>query len=287
MVALSVAAVAALAVPSPALAGPRVEQVTMRFGIVAELTGVGCAPATLSRPSTGDDALSFDPAIGQDVGIFDSVVVTAATLGGGYATWTVHPTADECAYYADVLDWTWSTDDRPWAVAHRTSAYTIRASRHDGTRSIAGFRVNRYTRRTAPTIRRARRHFGKPSSLRRRYGVGCRARWKRIGLTIDLINLGGRHPCRHGFVQAGRVRGPAASRWTVLVANDPGVALGTTAAFLDAESVGEPGDSHRTWTLADVWIPYGDAGHYPSVSALLSRRGAVAGFEFWVGAGGD
>jgi hypothetical protein len=287
MIASSVTAVAVLAVASPALAELRVEQVAMRFGLVAELTGVGCAPATLSRPSTGDEALSFDPAIGQDVGFFDSVVVTAATLGGGHAIWTVHPTADECAYYAGDLDWTWSTDERPWAVTHRTAAYTIRASRHGGIRSIAGFRVNRDTRRTAPTIRRARRHFGKPSSLSRRYGVGCRARWKRIGLTIDLINLGGRHPCRHGFVQAGRVRGPAASQWTVLVADDPGVALGTRDAYLDAESVGEPGERHRTWTLADVWIPYGDAGYHPSASALLNRRGAVAGFEFWVGAGGD
>jgi hypothetical protein len=148
-------------------------------------------------------------------------------------------------------------------------------------------RVNRYTRRTAPTVRRARRHFGRPSSLRRRYGVGCRARWNRIGLTIDLIKLGGRNPCRHGFVQAGRVKGRRASDWTALVANDPGVALGTTDAFLEHEFVGEPGETDRGWTLADVFIPYGDGGYDPSFSALLSRRGTVKGFEFWVGAGGD
>lgn len=287
IVALTVVTSVGLVVASPALARARADQVEMRFGVVAELLGAGCTPSTLSRASAGDDPLRFDPDVGEDVGAFDALVVTGATLGGGRASWIVHPTADECAYYEGDPGWTWSTDERSWAVTYRASAYTIRASRRNGVRSIAGFRVNGYTRRTAPTITRARRHFGKPSSLRRRYGVACRAQWKHIGLTIDLINLGGRHPCRYGLVQAGRVRGPAASRWTALIADDPGIALGTTERFLAAESVGESGPSASRWTLAEVWIPYGDAGYSPSVSALLNRQGAVAGFEFWVGAGGD
>ncbi len=287
LVALTVVTSAALAVASPALAGARVDEVEIRFGFVADLAGAGCAPSTLWRATAGDAPVRFEHAVGEDVGAFDSLVVTGATLGGGHVSWTVQPTADECAYYEGDPNWRWSTDQRAWAVTHRTSAYTIRASPRGGVRSIAGFRVNGYTRRTAPTIRRARQHFGRPTSLRRRYGVACRAQWKRIGLTIDLLNLGGRHPCRYGFVQAGRVSGPAASRWTVLIANQPGVALGTTEDFLAAELVGEPGESRSTWTLAEVWIPYGDAGYSPSVSARLNRHGAVAGFEFWVGAGGD
>jgi hypothetical protein len=278
---------AVLVVAAPAPAKPRVEHVRVRLGVTAELTGIGCAPATLVRSASGEVPLSFDPAVGDDVGFVDSVIVTAATLGGGQASWTVHPTAEECAFYETDPSWTWSTDERPWSVMYRTSAYTIRASRRGGILSIGSFRVDLYTRRSAPTIRRARRHFGKPSSLRRRYGVGCRARWNRIGLTIDLINLGGRRPCRHGFVQAGRVTGRAASRWTAVVANDPGVALGTTDDFLNEELVGEPGETRRTWTLAEVFIPYGDAGYYPSLSALLNPRSRVTGFEFWVGAGGD
>jgi hypothetical protein len=71
------------------------------------------------------------------------------------------------------------------------------------------------------------------------------------------------------------------------VAGDPGVALGTTDAFLDSEFVGEPGETDQAWTLADVYIPYGEAGYYPSLSALLNPSGAVRGYEFWVGAGGD
>jgi hypothetical protein len=106
-------------------------------------------------------------------------------------------------------------------------------------------------------------------------------------LTIDFLNLGLGNPCRHGYVQSGSVRGPDAAKWTGVVAGDAGVALGTTDAFLDSELVGEPGPTDRAWTLADVFIPYGEAGYYPSLSALLSRGGAVRGYEFWVGAGGD
>lgn len=192
-----------------------------------------------------------------------------------------------CASYDGDPSWTWSTGEQSWSVTYRKSAYTIRASPRGGIRTIGGFRVRPYTRRSAPTIRRARQHFGRPSSLRRRYGVGCRARWNRIGLTIDVINLGGRDPCRHGFVQVGHVRGGAASKWTALVANDPGVVLGTSDAFLEEELVGESGETGRAWTLAEVFIPYGDAGYYPSLSAILDRGGTVRGFEFYVGAGGD
>jgi hypothetical protein len=78
-----------------------------------------------------------------------------------------------------------------------------------------------------------------------------------------------------------------AAKWAAVVARDPGIAVGTSQEFLDSELIGEPGETGRTWTLADVFIPYGDEGYYPSLSALLNRVGAVRGFEFWVGAGGD
>jgi hypothetical protein len=229
----------------------------------------------------------FRPAVGDDIGSIDSIVVTAATLGGGQVSWTAQPTAEECDYYKEDPSWVWSSAETAWGVTQRASAYTIRASRHGGIRSIAGFRVDRLTRKSAPTIRKARRRFGKPSSLRRRYDVSCRARWDRIGLTIDFLNLGIGSPCRHGFVQAGQVKGPAASKWTAVVVGAPGVALGTTEGFLESELIGERGETPHAWTLADVFIPFGDAGYYPSLSALLNRRGAVRGFDFWVGAGGE
>jgi hypothetical protein len=278
---------AQLLVATAAAARPRLENVQVRYGVVAELSGVGCTAATLHRALAGSAPLRFEPSLGEDVSEFDSIIVTAATLGEGRVSWTAQPTAEECEYYKEDPAWAWSTDERAWGVTHRARAHTIRASRHGGIRSIAGFRVDRLTRSSAPTIRRARRHFGKPSSLRRRYDVSCRARWKRLGLTIDFLNLGLSSPCRHGYLQAGYVKGPEAARWTAVVAGDPGVALGTTDAFLDSEFVGEPGETDQAWTLADVYIPYGEAGYYPSLSALLNPSGAVRGYEFWVGAGGD
>ena len=287
MFAIAALAAMALVAVSSAHAGPRFERVAVRYGIVAELAGAGCTTASFVRSTAGEDPVRFEPAVGEDVGDFDSVVVTDAALADGRGSWTVQPTAEECAYHEGDPSWTWSTGDRSWAVTHRTSARTIRASRHRGIRSIGGFRVNRRSRAKAPTIKRARRHFGRPSSLRRRYRVACRARWDRIGLTIDLLNLGGRNPCRHGFVQAGRVSGRHASDWTGVVAKAPGVALGTTDEFFEDAFIGEPGETRRLWTLADVFIPYGDGGYAPSLSARLGRRGAVRGFEFWVAAGGD
>ena len=254
----------------------------MRWGLVATVGGTGCGPATLARATSARELMRFDPDVGTEVGDFESVTVTGATLSDGLATWTMQPAAGECENDSSSI---WSTEERSWSVIHRASSYTIRASRLGGVRSIAGFRVDRYTRRSAPTIRRARRHFGRPSSIRRRYGVGCRARWNRLGLTIDLINLGGRKPCRHGFVQAGRV--DATRGWTAMVAGDPGVAYGTSDDFLAHELIGEPGETGRRWTLAEVYIPYGEDGYYPSISALLGPRGRVSGYEFWVGAGGD
>ena len=81
--------------------------------------------------------------------------------------------------------------------------------------------------------------------------------------------------------------GPMAAGWTAIVARDPGLVVGTSDTYLEAELIGEPGRSSRLWTLGEVWIPYGDAGYAPALSARLDRRGSVAGFEFWVGAGGD
>jgi len=271
----------------PAFGAPRSETTRVRQGVVAELTGTGCAPSTLTKRVPAGAAVKFEPGVGVDVGSLETVVVSDTSIENGVARWSVQPTAEECAAHPDDPDWRWFTEERTWAVTVRTTAHAIRAGLRGGVRSIAGFRVADYTRRTAPTIRRARRHFGKPSTLRRRYGVACRATWRSLGLTIDLLNLGGQDPCRHGYVQAGRVTGPMAAGWTAIVARGPGVVVGTSDTYLEAELVGEPGQSSRLWTLGEVWVPYGDAGYAPALSARLDRRGSVAGFEFWVGAGGD
>ena len=278
----------------PLLAGvaegrPRAEMQSIRLGFTETVDGSGCASTTFERAAPPGQALRLEPRVGSDVGESDVIRVTDARVDGGRAIWTLSPADFECSIHEDDPSWSWTTGEQAWSVTTRRSVLAIRTASRGGVTSIGGFRI-RHTRRSAPTIAKARRYFGRPSSLRRRHGswrVSCRAHWRRLGLTIDLLNLGGRNPCRHGFVQSGRVRGRSPWPWTAVVGRQLGVALGTTDSYLDAEYIGESGIDQRTWTLDEVYIPYGDGGFAPSLSALLDQHGRVNGFEFWVGAGGD
>jgi hypothetical protein len=276
-----------LLAPAVADGKARLESTLVRSGVVAQVKGAGCAPATFSTATRAIQPLSLTPSMGIDVGDLDEIVVTNARVAAGRVEWTMQPTQEECDLYADDLSWSWDSEERSWGVTYRERAYVIRSSAHNGIRSIAGFRVNGRTLKSAPTIRKARRRLGRPSSLRRDH-ESCRARWERVGLTIYFVNYGLGNPCRLGFAQWGRVRASGEpARWTAVVGGGPGVAAGTTEEFLDYELIGEPSETEGYWSLADVWIPYGDAGYYPSLSARLSGGGRVSGFEFWIGAGGD
>ena len=268
-------------------AKPRRESARVQFGVVARVEGAGCAPASFSTATRAIEPLSLIPPVGTPVGDLDDIFVTNAGVAAGRVEWTMQPTQNECDLYANDPSWSWATEERSWGLTYRERAYVIRASAHSGIRSIAGFRVNGVTRKSVPTIRKARRHLGRPSSLRRN-DVSCRAKWERLALTIHFVNFGLGNPCRVGFAQWGRVHaGGESARWTALVNRAAGVAVDTTQEFLEYEMIGEPSETARYWTLADVWIPYGDAGYYPSLSARLSAGGRVRGFEFWIGAGGD
>ena len=87
-----------------------------------------------------------------------------------------------------------ATEERSWALVYRERSHVIRATAHHGISSIAGFRVRGHTLKSAPTIRKARRRLGRPSSIRRN-DVSCRARWDALGLTIDFVNDGLGNPC--------------------------------------------------------------------------------------------
>lgn len=278
-----VIALGPLVLAAPALGKSRTERVETELGRVAEIAGSGCAAASFTMPVDATRATEFEPGVGDQVGAFDPIVVTDVRLAAGQATWTVQPPADECALHADDPAWKWWTEERSWAARYMRRSLVVRATPRHGMTSIGGLRVDRHGRRNAPTIRRARRQFGRPSSMRRRYGVVCRVRWDRLGLLIDFVNLGGSNPCRAGFVQTGRVRG----NWTAVVGDRPAVAPGTTDDYLEHRTIGWYGDTSATWTLAEIWLPYGDEGYSPSLSARLNTRGSVKGFEFWVGAGGE
>ena len=281
------AVAASVLIAAVADAKPRRESTRVEFGVVARVEGAGCAPASFSTATRAVEPLRVIPSVGTHVGDLDDIVLTNAGVAAGRVEWTMQPTQSECDLYADDPTWSWATEERSWGLTYRERAYVIRASAHNGIRSIAGFRVNGRTRNSAPTIRKARRRLGRPSSLQRN-DVSCRAKWERLALTIHFVNFGLGNPCRVGFAQWGRAHASGESaRWTAVVNRAAGVAVDTTKEFLEYEMIGEPSDTARYWTLADVWIPYGDAGYYPSLSARLSTGGRVRGFEFWIGAGGD
>ncbi len=114
-------------------------------------------------------------------------------------------------------------------------------------RSIGSFDTTR-TRRYAPTIARATRAFGKPSSRVRRFG-GCVVKWKRLGLRIDFHNFGGTPPGQ-------TICGPDASYAQSFSATPPAV------------------------------VPVWDGGAYAVVSAHV-RGTRVSSLRGWIGAAGE
>jgi hypothetical protein len=264
---------------------PRQTEEVVRYGFMAQLAGAGCAPATLARAVDGHDAIRFEPRLGDLLGEETMLSVTDVRLEGGQASWTIMPRWYECELHAGDPAWAWTTERRDWAVTYEARLHAVRTRPSGRVRSIARFRVDRHGRR-APTVRRARRALGRPSSVRRR-GVVCRARWRRLGLVIDFVNLGGANPCRRGFAQQGRVRGGRADDWTAVIGRNAGVAVGTDDAYLDETFTGEPDPGARARILAEVYVPYGEGGLVPTVRALLDSRGRVKGFDFWIGAAGD
>jgi hypothetical protein len=271
--------------PAVADAGPRPRIEHVRLGFTADVHGVGCTSSTLSHAVPSDQVVRFEPALGAMVDDLNTVQVTDVRFVAGEAVWTLAPTQDECEFWEGTGDWNWSTGERTWAATYPSSARVIRSTRWNGVESIAGFRMNGRTRASAPTVRTARRFFGRPSE-RRRGDNFCRLRWRRLGLTITFANFGLGDPCRRGLTQWGRVRGGSAP-WTAAIGRRPAVALGTTASYLEHLVIDGRHTGGQAWTLAEEYVPYGDGGFVPTVSALLDGRDRTVGFEFWVGAAGD
>jgi hypothetical protein len=293
-----VAALSALT-PTSACASPVRTLEPIRHGFQEQVGGVGCASAQVGADIRGSRAVLVAPQEGDVVG--GSADVLGVAVAGGRVLWTVGPDAETCALNDSAYgagNWSWSTwDDEVWEVVYRRRVYAIRASRYDGVKSIAGFRVSPRTRRSTPTVSRVKRAFVSPGSIRRGRGNrrwACTARWRRLGLTAVFVNYGLSPPCRSGYLQTVTISGPRATTWAAVIAGRPGTTPGTSLGFLERELNGdEDRFGRRRWPLSEIWLPYGDAGFYPAVSVRFSGRGhlratdLVRGFELYIGAGGD
>jgi hypothetical protein len=284
---------------TPAQATPRRTLEPIRHGFEERVGGVGCTTAQVTASIVGRQVIRVQPDDGDSVGVEADVLDVA--VGDRRVVWTVGPNADTCALN-DSLDgpanWTWSTwRDAMWGLVYHRRVYAIKASLFGGVKSIAGLRVSPRTRRSTPTVKRVKRAFGRPGSLRRGGGyssASCTARWRRLGLTAVFVNYGARPPCRFGLLQTATIAGPRAGQWAAGIGGRPALTPGTDLAFLESEFIGEDDAfGRRLWTLSEVWVPYGDAGYIPAVSASFSGRGHllgsdnVRGFELYIGAGGD
>ncbi len=286
---LLAAGLVATLIADAADAKPRRTSEAVAYGFMAEVKGSGCSPSTLPRPVAGSAPIRFAPGVGEVFGLGTAVGVADARLEAGQASWTIAPRWYECDLHAGDPAWAWETERRAWAVTYEASTHAIRSHRWDGVRSIAGFRVAPRGRRYAPTLRRARRALGRPSSVRpgRRQREICRVEWRRLGLKLVFANFGLGGPCRRGLAQYGSVRGEGAAEWTAVIGRNAGVTVGTEEGYLAEALIGDPDPAAPAWVLAETYVPYGGGGDVPTVRALIDRAGRVHGFDFWIGAAGD
>jgi hypothetical protein len=283
---IGIAALLAAATP-PAGAAPRKLQVTARLGIQSGVSGLGCAAETLSAPTRARSVVRIEPGAGTPPGGHDGIVVADATVAGGRVSWVLVPDQATCDGHAtEPGDWPWAVPRRSWSVTYRERAYAIVAARDGAVRSLAGLPVAG----RAPNLAAARRVLGRPTSVHPTRGartVACDASWRPIGLTIKFVTFGLGRPCRDGVVQAASVTGRHAREWVAVVDGSVAIPYGNDIRFLSAHGLAErDAYGRRTWTLAEVWWPIGDADYVPSVMARVDA-GTVTGFDAWIGGAGD
>ncbi len=267
-------------------------------GLVTSVTGVGCGTGTVSVPFPGraDDLIGTYPDASDslaDAGAYGvGLQVQSVDVTDGSVSWVVGPTPAGCAEtneWAFDEPWDWQTERQPWRLYFRDHRYAIHVNERSGkVLSVAGLKTAPLTRSYSPTIRRARRLWGRPSGLRAVGSGGprptaCFARWPRLSLRASFVNYGGTGACRNGFLQALSIAGRNAREWVAVIGSQT-LGREIDTSYLSAYDVGVR--NGRAWTLAETFIPYGDAGYYPSVTARLDG-GRISGFDAWIGAGGD
>ena len=162
------------------------------------------------------------------------------------------------------------------AAAART--FTVRAGASI-VREIGPFRPRR-----DPTIGAAVRAFGEPSSRRLLSNETCVVKWRRLGLRINFVNLGGAPPglttCSDGLGRAQSVviKGRRFRTWK-------GLRVGMSREqVLRRHPAAEP--RGNKWWLRTAVSPFGDGSEYP-VLAAVGRAGRIVAFEGWIGAAGE
>lgn len=236
-----------------------------------------CAPRSFEVDTTAPMDARPLPDVGDFVDDTEMVVV-AFRRDGSLAIWDIAPSPALCGESAAINE---QLTDVPLRMRWTTRRYALRAGERSGVRSFAGLRVNDW--RQPPTARATRRAFGAPTTIKRGKYQDCTITWARLGLRVVFVNYGGRPACSSGFFQAARITDP--SKWAVIVGSRPGIVESSAPGYLSARL--RATETAYGWSLAEVFIPWGDPGYYPSILAKSDELGPIEEYEVWVGAGGD
>jgi hypothetical protein len=288
------AVVLTAAVSTPAItaeAKPRKHDLEVERQIVRHVEGYGCTSDTvvawLPKPPK-----NTWPGVGD--WIKGRAYVLAVEVVGRRVTWKVGPDAETCAAMQGD-EWSWSTGDASFAAAYRDRLYVIRATRRNGVRSVAGLRT-KWRGRQGPSLSAAKRVFGRPTQIQgSHWGRDiCYVTWAPLGLRAVFANFAGRPACRAGWFQTARISGPRARQWAVAINGNESVAtVDTSLRYLREEALARYDYLGEVWALSHDWLPYGEAGYYPTVSARLAYSddwdggNPVRGFGLYIGAAGD
>jgi hypothetical protein len=170
----------------------------------------------------------------------------------------------------------------------QAKSYTIVPGKY-GVKRIGSFHTG-YSANNQPTIGKAVRAFGIPSSRFQKHG-GCVVKWKRLGLRIEFWNLGGLPPGQTicgddaSFAQSFNVTARKKLRtWR-------GLRLGMTEGRLEHLHPSARWHDRDRYAPAAWWLrqqasPFGDGGQYAIVAARV-LHGRVSRFDGWIGAAGE
>jgi hypothetical protein len=178
----------------------------------------------------------------------------------------------------------------PYAEAR---SYTIETGKFGVTK--LGPLNTRSSRTYTPTIRRAIRAFGQPSSsFKITAGEGCAVKWKPLGLRMEFYNFGVASSegsdCEPDIGRAQSFTIKRSRKWRTWKGLRIGMdetrvsALHPSAFWVFDDRFYDDG-----YWLRSNYSPFGDGGEYPILAAYMtngdSRR--VKSFGGWIGAAGE
>lgn len=261
-------------------AAPGAAWVVAEDGTVDSHSWTNCESRVVSFVTSAPADARPVPEVGTVV--YSGVQVRAFNFDAGIATWILSPSDPACAEIVGGEQPAVGYVDEAFRLRWEERRHAIRATERNGVRSLAGWRLDG---RTSPTIASAKRHFGRPSAVRFGRYQDCTAIWRGIGLRITFVNYGGRSACKHGFAQSAVITDT--SIWAVQVASRPAIVDVTQPEYLEARDRASATEDEDWWSLAELFIPWGDPGYYPSITGRARAGDGFNRFEVWIGAGGE